>query len=294
VVVVAAGSAWIALRYGQNQADPKGALGAIFLLIGAFMAVLFVLQWLDIGRAERRDALGSSGELWRALAVGPVDDDALAARRETWGVARQSVSTGALITLLIFLSVPPIYLLNTWVPFIVGTPVIVGIALWKSLRLLAPGGDFDQAYERAGRALAPLGLRVTEHPSLSIEPKGVAPYRMGPALHGALVLDGERHGRPVHVEMPVGAGVRSPSQVTVRVPVRSSFELRVREGKVRAPKDAPASVRETLDGVPASTDWTGLRGHAGPDGITIARRNAGQEDWLRDLWLAERLAAHLE
>jgi hypothetical protein len=289
--VVAAGSAWIALRYGQGDANPKGALAAIFALIGGYMALLFALQWLDIGRAESTDP---ETELWKEMALRPIDEDALRARQETWGTARKSVSTGALITLLIFLTVPPVYLLETFTPLYVGVPLIVGVALWKSVRLMMPGGDFDQAYERTSRALAPLGLTVVEHPSLSIEPKGVAPYRMGPALHGALVLAGERHGHAVDVSMPVGAGVRSPSSVTVHAPASEPFEFRARDGRLKAADGAPAAVRDSLSEIPNSPVWNGARGRADADGITIERKNAGGEDWLRDLWLAERVAALLE
>lgn len=290
-MVVAAGSAWIALRYGQGDANPKGALAAIFGLVGGFMALLFVLQWLDVGRAQAEDP---ETELWKEMALRPLDGDALRARQEIWGSTRQSIGTAALITLVIFLTVPPVYLLETFTPLYVGVPLIAAIALWKSVRLLTPGGDFDEAYERTSRALAPLGLRVVEHPSLSIEPRGVAPLRMGPALHGALVLEGERHGRAVHVSMPAGAGVRSPSSVTVGTPASAMFEFRARDGRLKAADGAPAAVRDSLREIPNSPNLNGARGRADADGITVERKNAGGEDWLRDLWLAERVAALLE
>ena len=52
--------------------------------------------------------------------------------------------------------------------------------------------------------MAPLGLKVVERPTIVIEPKGVAPFRMGPTLRGALVLEGVRHGRDITVRMPYG------------------------------------------------------------------------------------------
>lgn len=66
------------------------------------------------------------------------------------------------------------------VPILIGAPLIGGIARWKSGRLLlAGGGELDQAYESVDRATAPLGLPVAERPTVTIEPKGAAPFRMG-------------------------------------------------------------------------------------------------------------------
>lgn len=48
---------------------------------------------------------------------------------------------GWLITLLIFASVVPIYLLDTFVPILVGAPLIALIALWRSFALLRSGGS---------------------------------------------------------------------------------------------------------------------------------------------------------
>lgn len=227
------------LEYGQVP-DPKGAFVRIFIVLGVFMALLFALQFADLGRAERDD---TESELWREMAVAPIDEDALRARRETWGTARRSVGLGVVITILIFLSVPPIYLLDTFVPLMVGAPLIALIALAKSVGLMRPGGDLDQAYKRVSRALAPLGLRVAEHPEVALRPVAAAPLRFGARLHGALVLEGTRHGRAVRVAMP---------------------------------------------------RWTGLRGRADADGVTVERRGSGGDDWLHDLRLAERLAAALE
>lgn len=91
-------------------------------------------------------------------------------------------------------------------PLLVGGPLIVGIALWRSAGLLAAGGGLDQAYERVDRAMAPLGLSVTETPTITIDPRYIAPLRFGPKIRGELVVEGERHGRPVHVRMGQSTG----------------------------------------------------------------------------------------
>jgi hypothetical protein len=288
---------------GQNQAKPRGALALIFGIIAAYLVIVFVFQLSDLGRAEAagagttaadlRDvdnpATLTEGELWVALAVAPVDARAVRARRAVWSSTRESIHTGMLVCLLIFLSVPPIYLFDTWVPFIVGTPITIGIALYKSVGLLASGGGLDQVYDRAGEAMAPLGLDVAERPTVTIEPKGVAPYRMGPAIHGALELRGERHGREVTVRMPSGEGVRAVNQVRVAA-AAPPFKLRSSDGRVKPDDAAPAAVREALRAVPASTRWKNLKGKAADGAIFLERKGSSGGDWLLDLWLAERLA----
>jgi hypothetical protein len=308
VFVVAAAAAAIALTMGSGQAKPKGALALIFGIIAAFIVVLFVLQSRDLSRVEAAEAGAQAPAaggtvanpatldepaLWAAMAIGPIDADAIRARKEIWRGTRQSVHTAMLVCLLIFLTVPPIYLLDTFVPLYFGVPAIAGIALWKSARLLAGGGDLDQAYDRAGRAMAPLGLAVTERLTVRIEPKSVQPFRMGPGVHGAVVLTGERHGRAVTVRMPADEGVRARSEVRVAAP-SPDFELRSRDGRVKAADGAPPAVVEALRAVPNSPRWKGVRGHGGDGVIAIERKGGGTSEWLLDLWLAERLAEALQ
>lgn len=302
VIAVMAIVAAIALNSDPRDADPKGTFVLIFGVLIVFVVVLFVLQRLDLRSAEGADAEAMTtppqsienpaaleeAELWAAMAIRPIDRAAVKARKDTWSTARSSQNTAMLVTLLIFLTVPPIYLFDTFVPLFVGGPLIAGIALWKSVRLL--GGGFDQAYETAGRAMAPLGLDVVEHPDLTIEPKYVGPpMRMGATLRGALVMAGERHGRPVSVRMPSTGGVRTPS--TVRVGAHpTAFEFKARDGRLKAADGAPEAVRAVLAGVPNSQRWNGVSGSGGGEWIEVARKSSKSGDWLLDLWLAERLA----
>jgi hypothetical protein len=48
-------------------------------------------------------------------------------------------------------------------------------------------------------------------------------------------------------------------------------------------------VEEVLAPLRASSYWKGVTVSGGPDGITVDRDGSG-EHWMRDLWLAERLA----
>ena len=293
----------IALSVDERDAEPKEALGLIFLVIGAYMVLLFLFQTRDLSRAEAADAEAASvkpaeiknpatldeATLWASMALRPIGPEAVRARKQIWASTRSSIRLGMLITALIFLSVPPIYLLDTFVPLLIGAPLIFLIALWKSAGLLASGGDLDRMYDTANRAMEPLGLEIVERPSVVIEPKSAAPFRMGAGVHGQLLMEGERHGRRVIVRMPADEGVRSRAEVRVQATV-PEFEFRARDGRLKAAEGAPAAAAELLKAVPNSPRWNGLKGAAGPEGIAMEHRGVGQGDWLMDLWLAERLA----
>jgi hypothetical protein len=174
------------------------------------------------------------------------------------------------------------------VPLLIGGPLIVIAALYGSFRALAPGGEMDQGYEKVGLAMAPLGFEVTERPKVNIEVREATTGRVGPKIHGALVLSGERHGRPVSVRLGSGE-VSSRSEVTVRV-ATPEFEAKSRDGRVRPTGGAPDAVSTALKAVPNSTRWKKVAVEGGPEGIVVSRKGSEQADWLCDLWLAEHLA----
>jgi len=306
VVVVAGAVVVIALATSSGQSNPRTTYALIFGVLAVFMIVLFALQRSDMERAAGRSALGTEravaeGDaaianpmtmeepaLWAALAVRPIGREAIRARGEMWDAGRRSLRLGMVVTLLIFLTVPPIYLLESFVPLVIGGPLIAIAALYGSFRALAPGGEMDGGYEQAGLAMAPLGLEVTERPQVNIEMRDPVTPRMGPRIHGALVLSGERHGRRVSVRLG-GGEVSGASEVTLRMPA-PEFEATSRDGRLRPADGAPGAVSEALRTVPNSTRWKKVKVDAGPDGILVARKGGGQSDWMCDLWLAERLA----
>ena len=274
VVVVMVAVALIALNADSGDPNPKGTMALIFGVIAVFVVILFVLQRSDLNRVAGGDAKAvqravtegggkienpttmEEQQLWAALAVKPIDDAAIKARGSMWDSGRRSQSLAWVVTLLIFLTVPSIYLFESFVPLLIGGPLIVIAALYGSFRALAPGGEMDQGYEKVGLAMAPLGLEVTERPQVNIEVREATTGRVGPKIHGALVLSGERHGRPVSVRLGDGS-----SEVTVGEPSRA-FAAKSRKLKVES----------------------------GSEGIVVARKGGDQADWLCDLWLAERLA----
>jgi hypothetical protein len=306
VVVVMIAVALIALNADSGDPNPKGTMILIFGVIAVFVVILFVLQRADLERVAGGDAKAvqravaeGGGEienpttmeeqqLWAALAIRPIDDDAIKARGSMWDSSRRSQKLGWVVMLLIFLTVPPIYLFESFMPLLIGGPLIAITAIYGSVRALAPGGELDSGYEKVGLAMAPLGLEVTERPKVNIEVREATTGRVGPKIRGALVLSGERHGRQVSVRLGSGE-VSSREEVTVRV-ATPEFEAKSRDGRVRPADGAPASVVAALGDVPNSTRWKKLTVEGGPEGIVVSRKGGGQADWLCDLWLAERLA----
>lgn len=256
VIVVMVLVAVIGLTMGSGEANPKLALGLIFGVLAVFVVVLLLLQRTELERAAAQD---DEAELWEALAIEPIDADARKAQSEMWDVGRRSLKLGAIVFALIFLTVPPIYLLESFVPLLIGGPLIVLAALYGSFRAIGPGGELDQGYARMDRALKPLGLQVTARPKGGFEPRSPTMPGFDYRLRGTTELSGERHGHRVAVRFG-GHEDAGHSEVEIAAPC-NAFEAKSKRVEVRS----------------------------GPEGIVISRRKAAPDDWLRDLWVAERL-----
>ena len=282
VFVVAGIAVLIALSAGNN-ADPKLQMGLIFGVIAVFFAVLLFLQRGDLSRAAAGDLRGASkgqqtvddptklgdGELWAALAVHPIDDDAIRARRELWGAGFRSLKLGTVIVVLIFLTVPAIYLTGSFIPLLIGGPLIVIAALWGSYRAIGPGGEVEGAYDNMDRAMKPLGLGVTERPTVRMVTRAPTMPGYSARLFGPTVISGERHGHRVEVRQEEGR-----SELSLHAPASRL------DGK-------PADV---LPGLPASDRWRNVTVHSSGSDIVVERKG-DPGAWLCDLWLAEKLAA---
>jgi hypothetical protein len=307
VFVVAALAIVIATTMGQGEANPKPALGLIFGVIAIFCVILFALQRSDLERAAGGSATVTSRaaaeagrqvdnpttmaepELWAALAIAPIDADAIRARDEAWDVGRRSQGLAMVVTLLIFLTVPTIYLTESFVPLLIGGPLIVLAALYGAFRAIGPGGEISQSYERTDRAMRPLGLQVAERPEGGFEMRMPTTPGFDYRLHGWTVLSGERHGRRVAVRLG-GHEDAGTSEVHVGGAV-PEFEARSSDGRVRPREEAPATIETALAAIPNSTRWKRLEVSGGAEGIVVTRKKGEQRDWLCDLWLAERLAS---
>jgi hypothetical protein len=299
VVVVAAITVVIGLSASPQDANPKLQFGLIFGVLGVFLVLLFLFQRRDLNRVAGGDARDfakgphevddptelSDGELWAALAVKPIDDEAIKARGELWGAARRSMNLGVVITILIFLAVPPIYLFDTFVPFLIGVPLIVIAALYGAFRAIGPGGEVESGYDRMDVAMRPLGLSLTERPTVKMVPRGPTMPGYSGRLFGPTVMVGERHGHKVEVHQEQGL-----SETTVQASV-PEFEARARRGRLVV-EDGAAGSAAILERIAPSDRWNGVKVHGGRDGVVVDRKG-DPSAWLCDLWLAEHLAAQL-
>jgi len=306
VFVVAAIVLVIATTTGQGEANPKTTLALVFGVIAVFVVILFALQRSDLNRVSGASARDSSraaaeggrrvdnpatmgeADLWAAMAVKPIDAEAVKARAAGWEAGRRSQNLAIVVTALILVVVPAMYLLESFLPLLIGAPAIVAFALWGSIRALMPGGELDRGYDNVGKAMAPLGLEVTERPSVGVEVRDATTGRAGPKVRGALVLSGERHWRRVSVRL-VSTETATRSEVSVAGSV-PEFSARSRDGRVSPGDGAPEVVAAALKAVPNSTRWKKVTVEGGPEGVTVVRKGGEQGDWLCDLWLAERLA----
>lgn len=296
VFVVAGIAIAIAMTADSSNSNPKLQMGLIFGVLALFLSALFIFQRRDLNRAATGDLRGFSkgpqevddptklgdGELWAALAVHPIGDDAIKARRELWGAGRRSMNLGVVITVLIFLSVPPLYLFDTFIPLFIGGALIAILALYGSYRAIGPGGEVDSGYDRMDRAMKPLGLSLTERPSVRMVPRAPTMPGYSAKLFGPTVMIGERHGHKVEVHQEQGL-----SEVTVHASV-PEFETRAKGGRF-ATADGASNAAAVLSSLNASDRWNGVRVHGGRDGIVVDRKG-DPSAWLCDLWLAERIA----
>ncbi len=291
---------------GEGQSNPKTTYALIFGVLAVFLIALFALQRSDLNRVSSGDAKAvqravaegkvalddptrmPEQQLWASMAVKPIDDEAIKARGSMWESGRRSQNLAMVVTLLIFLTVPSIYLFESFVPLLIGGPLIALAAAYASVRALAPGGDLDSGYEKVGTAMAPLGFEVTERPTVSIETREATTGRVGPKIQGALVMSGQRHGRAVSVRLGSGeVSARSEVKVGVAAP---EFKVKSRDGRVRPGDGIPAEIVAALERTPNSVRWKKVTVEGGPEGIVVERKGGDQGDWLCDLWLAEHLA----
>ncbi len=304
VIVVMITVAVIGLTTDPTDPNPKGTYALIFGIVGGFIALMLFFQGRDLGRAEGEtrtstDRAAASGahdvedpttmddaDLWAAMAVKPLDREATEARKAMWGSARSSHRLAIVICALIFLTVPPVYLFETFTPLYIGVPLIVLAALYGGARAIRSGGQIDQGFDAAAAMMKPLGLGLVQRPELQFEPRMPPMWGANARLRGPMVLEGKRHGRSVSVSQ------EDSGSVTTVKGSAPSFEAKVRDGRLSAGREAPEEITAALGEIPGSDSWKGVEVRGGRGGIVVERKR-GRELWLCDLWLAERLASQL-
>jgi hypothetical protein len=159
-----------------------------------------------------------------------------------------------------------------------------GMGVWILLLLVATPILAGWGGRRGERAyLAPLGLAVARTPTL--KPDLIAVISGGQKLipDGPAVVEGERYGRLVHIEM---IGRHSLTIVQAKTP---EFTVQSNDGKLVPAEGAPEAVVKALKSLRKAKRWLGIVVYAGPEGVAIQRQSKGTNMWLYDLWLAEYL-----
>jgi hypothetical protein len=139
------------------------------------------------------------------------------------------------------------------------------------------GGLAEMAY------LAPLGLVITQIPGLKPDAMGVMGGGQILVPDGVAIVEGERHGRLVHIET---IDRYSLTVLQAHLPL---FRVKSEDGKLVPDGDAPEAVVEALQNLRRAKRWRGIEVNAGPEGIGVQRESKGTNMWLYDLWLAEYL-----
>jgi hypothetical protein len=160
-------------------------------------------------------------------------------------------------------------------------PMIIGYAVYMLSKVMASGGSLAPIYALAEPTMKPLGLVMTETPSVQTTPRVVGPG-MQKQITGAAVYEGTRHGRNVRLRL----ASKTTTQIAGSFP---GFTIRNRSGKLQPAANAPPVVKAVVATLPASPLWTGVNVHGGDDGIVVERKD-NRSSWMCDLWLAERLA----
>jgi hypothetical protein len=159
-----------------------------------------------------------------------------------------------------------------------------GVFVWIVLMLVVTyillgwgGGAAEKAY------LAPLGLAVTRVPGLA--PDVISMIGSGQMLipDGPAIVEGERHGRLVHIE------TIDKHSLTVLQAKLPEFKVLSKEGKLTPDENAPEDVVDALKDLRKAKRWRGIEVYSGPEGIAVQRESKGTNMWLYDLWLAEYL-----
>ena len=173
------------------------------------------------------------------------------------------------------LNIAPKTLLGIWVG---------GVIIWVPLMLVVTYivlGWRGKASEKA--YLAPLGLEITEAPGIDLDVIDVLTGGQKLIPDGPSIVEGERHGRLVYIEM---IGKYCLTIVRASLP---EFIVKSDAGKLIPNTGTPEQVVRALKRLRKAKRWRGIEVNAGTEGIGIQRKSRGTNMWLYDLWLAEYL-----
>ena len=225
--------------------------------------------------------------MYRLLALEPLDTEALKrAQAPTAGLMKANIKLGAVISILPLLA---------GVMVLTGSVPNLGDGKWVAILpvLLAPAALWwvrymmNRAGETAGSWLDPMGLRMTSMPTVSIGSDYGSGSGMRSRVSGASVMEGERHGRKVHIAL----GGDHQTRIEGEVP---AFEITQKGGRLIGLTRRSRRVARVLEPLGESDRWKKLREvKGGAGGITAVRKVDAHNGWMWDLWLCERLAEEL-
>jgi hypothetical protein len=161
---------------------------------------------------------------------------------------------------------------------------LAGVFVWIALMLVGTPVLLSWGGKSAEKAyLAPLGLAITQVPGLKPDVIGLIGGGQNLIPDGPAIVEGERHGRLVHIE------TIDKHSLTVLQAKLPEFKVQSNDGKLVPDKGAPETVVRALKSLRKAKRWQGIEVNAGSDGIGIQRQSKGTNMWLYDLWLAEYL-----
>lgn len=164
---------------------------------------------------------------------------------------------------------------KVWVPGVIVIMILfVGITPILIIRVRRAG---------ISAIIEPLGLSLYE--SSQVDPSSDSlPDNLNDWISdGVQILDGRRLGRPVHIHT---RGRKSYLWVESEVPV---LEITSTDGRLEAGNDAPEAVKNVVKALRKARRWKGISVKGDSGGIRIERESRGENWWLYDLWLAEKI-----
>ncbi len=179
----------------------------------------------------------------------------------------------------ILLMIPYVFDLLEWSYIRYGVIFYLGVIVLMCFLTFFLGGRAAEAGEEV--MLAPLGLKLTGLPN-------VVPTGTGVGVRGATQMEGTRFGRAVQITVGIG---QVTTQVRFPAPV---FVVKSQAGDLEAGSGAPQAVFDALQSLRKAKRWESLEIQGDKSGITALRNRKGQNMWLYDLWLIERIINEIE
>jgi hypothetical protein len=261
----------------------------VVLIVGYWIVQIVFLGYGSMKPADlsqKRDVndlsvLGSWNTLFTAMVIEGGDPESMkeAARKGNSSLIIWFLWAAVIALFPILLMVPYAFGLLEWSYIRYGVMFYLGLVVVMGFLSFFLGGRATQAGEEV--LLAPLGLKLTGLPN-------VVATGTGPGVRGATVMEGIRFGRAVRITVELG---RVITQVEHPVP---GFVVNSRAGDLEAESGAPQAIKDALQKLRKAKRWESLDVSGDKNGITATRNRKGQNMWLYDLWLIERIVHEIE